>query len=90
MLLEGCIRVAVLTGVAANTVAGMRRVWLQKELLFRTSSAGARESAVAQSYLGLWYQKIASATSATVMIQRMMSLVRLFSFSSAISGVQHT
>ena len=30
------------------------------------------------------YQKIASATSATVMIHRMMSLLRLFSFSWAI------
>ncbi len=36
------------------------------------------------------YQKIASATSATVMIQRTMSLLRLFSFSSAIRGIQHT
>lgn len=42
-----------------------------------------------QNYLGFWYQKIASATKATVMIQRMMSLARFFSFSSAIGAVQH-
>jgi len=43
-----------------------------------------------QNYLGFWYQKIARATKATVMIQRMMSLARFFSFSSAIGAVQHT
>jgi hypothetical protein len=43
-----------------------------------------------QDYLGFWYQKIARATKATVMIQRTMSLARFFSFSSAIGAVQHT
>jgi hypothetical protein len=43
-----------------------------------------------QNYLGFRYQKIARATKATVMIQRMMSLARFFSFSSAIGAVQHT
>ncbi|PYX74073.1 MAG: hypothetical protein DMG78_07490 [Acidobacteria bacterium] len=43
-----------------------------------------------QNYFGFWYQKIARATKATVMIQRMISLARFFSFSSAISAVQHT
>jgi hypothetical protein len=43
-----------------------------------------------QCYLGFWYQKIARATKATVMIQRTMSLARFFSFSSAIGAVQHT
>jgi hypothetical protein len=43
-----------------------------------------------QYYFGFWYQKIARATKATVMIQRMMSLARFFSFSSAIGAVQHT
>ena len=43
-----------------------------------------------QNYFGFWYQKIARATKATVMIQRMMSLARFFSFSSAIGAVQHT
>ena len=42
------------------------------------------------SYRGFWYQKIAKATKATVMIQRTMSLARFFSFSSAIGAVQHT
>ena len=42
------------------------------------------------NYLGFWYQKIARATKAMVMIQRMMSFARFFSFSSAISAVQHT
>lgn len=37
---------------------------------------------------GFLYQKIASATSATVMIHRMMSLLRFFS--SAIDGQEHT
>jgi hypothetical protein len=43
-----------------------------------------------QNYLGLLYQKNASATKAMVMIQRTMSLARFFSFSSAIGAVQHT
>lgn len=43
-----------------------------------------------KDYLGFWYQKIARATRATVMIQRMMSFVRFFSLGSAISEVQHT
>ena len=43
-----------------------------------------------QDYLGFWYQKIARATKATVMIQRTMSLARFFSLSSTISAVQHT
>ena len=43
-----------------------------------------------QYYFGFWYQKIARATKATVMIQRTMSLARFFSFSSAIGAVQHT
>src|SRR6266496_1777640 len=42
------------------------------------------------SYFGFWYQKIARATSATVMIHRTTSFVRFFSFSSAIGEVQHT
>lgn len=40
-------------------------------------SSEARPLAV--SYLGFMYQKIASATSATVMIHRTMSLLRFFS-----------
>jgi hypothetical protein len=42
------------------------------------------------SYRGFWYQKIAKATKATVMIHRTISLARFFSFSSAIGAVQHT
>lgn len=44
----------------------------------------------ASDYLGFWYQKIARATKANVMIQRTMSLARFFSLSSAIGAVQHT
>lgn len=39
---------------------------------------------------GFLYQKIANATRATVMIHRTMSLLRFFSFSSAIKRIQHT
>ena len=41
-----------------------------------------------KNYRGLWYQKNANATSATVMIHRTMSLLRFFS--SAINEVEHT
>lgn len=41
-----------------------------------------------ENYRGFMYQKIASATRATVMIHRTMSLLRFFS--SAIDAVQHT
>ena len=43
-----------------------------------------------QHYFGFWYQKIATATRSTVMIQRTMSLARFFSLGSAISVLQHT
>jgi hypothetical protein len=49
----------------------------------------SRANDLRQYYLGFWYQKIARATKATVMIQRTMSLARFFSFSSAIGAVQH-
>ena len=39
-----------------------------------------------ETYLGLRYQKIATATSSAVMIQRIMSFAVFFSFSSAISA----
>ena len=42
-----------------------------------------------QDYFGFWYQKIARATKATVMIQRTISLARFFSLSSAMGAVQH-
>ncbi len=49
-----------------------------------------RRKATRRIYFGFWYQKIASATRAKVMIQRTISLARLFSFGSAINAVQHT
>ena len=43
-----------------------------------------------KDYFGFWYQKIARATRATVMIQSTMSLARFFSLGSAIVGIKHT
>jgi len=44
----------------------------------------------AWNYLGFLYQKNATATKSAVIIQRMISFARFFSFSSAIGAVQHT
>jgi hypothetical protein len=46
--------------------------------------AGRDEARLAMNYF--LYQKIATATRMTVMIQRMMSLLRFFSFGSAMQG----
>jgi hypothetical protein len=53
-----------------------------------TSQLGEQPSPPRRNYRPCLYQKIATATSATVMIHRIMSLLRLFS--SAMRAVQHT
>ena len=62
----------------------LRTYWYPREIDGERSSGGLRWL---EDY-GFLYQNIASATSATVMIHRMMSLLRFFS--SAIDGQEHT